>query len=159
MLSTGRSRLLAAFLAAAATGLLIFGFLSWRVTTVDRLSRDEAAHRLGALRAIHSGPPVLTISEDGTVVRREIPPPAPSPRISRLCVVVYHVASQRLVESRIPFWFFRLKAPAAQYALEGTGLDLERMGVTAVELQQYGSRVVLDHRTTGGGNIVFIWTE
>jgi hypothetical protein len=93
------------------------------------------------------------------VARRERPPDEPPPgRLSRLHVLVYHASSERLAESRIPFWFFRLKAPAAQYALDGTGLDLERLGITAPELERFGPRVVLEHQATNG-NRVLIRTE
>jgi hypothetical protein len=152
-----RSHVHAAFIAAAATGLLIFGFLSWRVTTVERASPDQALRRFEALRP--AGLPILEVTADGAVARRELPPEAaPLGRLVVLHVLVYHVASQRLAESRIPFWFFRLKAPAAQYALEGTGLDLQRLGITASELERFGPRVVLEHRTAAG-NRVLIWTE
>ncbi len=152
-----RWHVLAAVLVAAALGLLIFGFLSWRATTVDRASPGYAMRRFAAIRG--TGAPVLEITPEGQVARRELPlDSAPPNDIRRLHVLVYHARSQRLVESRIPFWFFRLKAPAAQYALEGTGLDLQRLGITASELERWGPRIVLDHQT-GPGTYVLIWTE
>lgn len=148
-----RSNLLAGLIAGAAIGLLIFGFLTWRVTTVERASAARALGRFAALRG--KAVPIIEITPDGAVARRErAPHEAPLERLSRLHVLVYHPSSERLAESRIPFWFFRLKAPAAQYALDGTGLDFERLGITAAELERFGPRVVIDHQTAGGTRVL-----
>ena len=152
-----RSHLLAGLIAAAAIGFSIFGFLTWRVTTVEHASAAQALGRFAALRG--TAVPIIEITPHGAVARRErTPHDAPPERLSRLHVLVYHRSSERLAESRIPFWFFRLKAPAAQYALDGTGLDFERLGITAAELERFGPRVVVDHHTAAG-NRVLIRTE
>ena len=90
--------------------------------------------------------------------RHSPPNGSPPGRLARLQVLVYHARSERLVESLIPFWFYRMKAPAAQFALEGTGVDLERLGVTASELERYGPRLVLEHRGSTGDHVL-VWTE
>ena len=103
--------------------------------------------------------PILSLSPDGAVINRA---PAPSDdtasRPDRIVVSVYRADTNRLVETRIPFWFFRIKAPAADFALEGTGLSFQRLGITADDLRRYGPGVVIDRRTAGGGRLL-VWTE
>jgi hypothetical protein len=73
-------------------------------------------------------------------------------------VLAYQAGEQRLVAADVPFWFFRLKGPAAQYALSGTGLDLKRLGITAADLERHGPAVVIDH-TRPNGDRLLVWTE
>jgi hypothetical protein len=58
----------------------------------------------------------------------------------------------------VPFWFFRIKAPAADFALEGTGLSFQRLGITADELRRYGSSS-RDRSPNHGGGRLLVWTE
>ena len=99
--------------------------------------------------------PILGVTADGAVDRREPPPDEPPPgRLSRLHVWVYHAFPARLAERRIPFWFFRLKAPAAQYALDGTRLDLVRLGITGC----FRGTVEADSKQLADGALVVdIW--
>ena len=113
----------------------------------------RAASTLG----ISSGRPVLELAPDGSVVRRN-PSQASAPtELERVNVWVYRTKTQRFTETRIPFWFFRLKAPAAQYAMDGTGLDLDALRITPGELTQYGPALVIDWVSPDGR--VLIWTE
>ncbi len=145
--------------AGAAIGFSIFGVLVYRAVTIEQADRGEAARRFAAVRAaLPPGPPVLAIDRMGNVVRRETPRSTTSRDIRRLCVLMYYAEAQRLVSADVPFWFFRIKGPAAQYTLRDTGLDLDRLGVTPDELQRYGPVVVLD-QVRPNGDLLVVWTE
>jgi hypothetical protein len=144
----------------AAIGIALFAAMAWRATSTDVVESADALQRLDALRAqLGAEPPILGLEQDGTVRNRVAAPDtsAVAP-LSRIVVFVYRADTGRLIRTRIPFWFFRIKAPAADYALEGTGLSFQKLGITADDLQRYGPRVVVDHRTLGGGRLL-VWTE
>lgn len=108
-------------------GLVIFGIMTWRSTSIDRLEPADAAQRLEAVRQrFGRAAPVLQLGADGTVISRRPPNERPDAVISKIIVVTYDASAQRLTETRIPFWFFRIKAPAAEYAFGGTGLDFHQ---------------------------------
>ena len=145
--------------AGAALGLSIFGVLVYRAVNIERADRGEAARRVATVRtALPAGPAVLAIDDAGTIVRRETPRSATPAALRRLRVLVYYADAQRLVSADVPFWFFRIKGPAARYALRDTGLDLDRLGVTPDELQRYGPAIVID-RVRPNGDLLLVWTE
>lgn len=78
--------------------------------------------------------------------------------IRRLNALAYQADGQRLIAANAPFWFFRLKGPAAQLALSDTGLDLGRLGLTAAELQRFGPALLIDHKRANGDRLL-VWTE
>jgi hypothetical protein len=77
---------------------------------------------------------------------------------SQLHALAYHASNRRLVRADVPFWFLKAKGPAVQYSLRGTGLDLQRLGVTPGDLQRYGPSFVLDETRTNGERLL-VWTE
>jgi hypothetical protein len=146
-------------LAGAAVGFTIFGVLAYRATTVEQSDAPEALRRFAAIRAsAGGGAPLLTLDDQGRVTRRQDPPSGGRPRPARLGVLAYRAADQRLVTVDMPFWFFKLKGPAAQFAVRGTGLDLQRLQITAADLERYGPAVVIDH-AAGSGDRLLVWTE
>jgi hypothetical protein len=155
-----RPRVFALTLSAGAVGgLAIFGVLASRATTVERTDAPDALRRFAAIRATLGGAaPLLTLDDDGRVTRRPDPPSGARPRPTRLGVLAYRAHDQRLITVDIPFWFFRLKGPAAQFAVRGTGLDFERLQITAGDLERYGPAVVLDHAAPSGDRLL-VWTE
>jgi len=70
----------------------------------------------------------------------------------------YRAAEHRLVAADVPFWFLKGKAPAVRFALRGTGLDLERLGMTPGELERYGAALILDENAASGDRLL-IWTK
>ena len=92
------------------------------------------------------------------MIERRSPAHDAGATIVSIVVITYDAAPRRLTETRIPFWFFRIKAPAAQYAFGGTGLDFHRLGVTATDLRRYGPALIIDHTTEAGRRLV-VWTE
>ncbi len=154
------SRVVLVLLVCGLAGVSLFAVMAWRATSSEVLGQADAMRRLDALHArLGSAVPILSLSPDGTVINRA-PAPADDTAapLSRIVVSVYRADTSRLVETRIPFWFFRIKAPAADSALEGTGLSFQKLGITADDLRRYGPRVVIDHRTTEGGRLL-VWTE
>ena len=152
-------RILIGFVAAAAIGLGIFGVMTYRAVSVERVDSSEALRRFATIRAtLPSGTPLLTLDETGNVTRRSEPRPgAPGP-VRRLSVLAYHTDSHRLVSADVPFWFFRIKGPAARYALRDTGFDLDRLGLTPDDLERHGPSVVIDHGKPNGDRLL-VWLE
>lgn len=147
------------FIVCAIGGLAIFGIMSWRSTSIVRLDPPDAAQRLESIRQRFVGVgPVLRLTADGTVIDRQVAAHDRGAGIETIVVVTYDPAARRLTETRIPFWFFRVKAPAAEYAFGGTGLDFRKLGVTAADLRRYGPALIVDHTTVAGGRLV-VWTE
>ena len=143
----------------AAVGVAIFGVLVYRAVTIEHSDRGEAARRFAAVRAVlPSGPPVLTIDEAGNLKRAEPPRNTAPASLRRLRVLAYYADSQRLVSADVPFWFFQIKGPAAEYALRDTGFDLERLGITPGELRRYGPAVLIDHARPNG-DLLLVWTD
>jgi hypothetical protein len=145
--------------AGVVIGFSIFGVLVYLAVTVDQATGDAAARHFAAVRAaLPPGPPVLEIDNARTVVRRQTSASTTPVALRRLRVLAYHAEAERLVSADVPFWFLRIKGPAAQYALRGTGLDLDRLGVTPDELQRYGPAVVVDLVRPNGDRLL-VWTE
>ncbi len=155
-----RSGVLAMVVAVGAgVGLTVFGILAYRAVTVERADAPEALRRFAAIRATVGGAaPLLMLDGAGRVARRQEPPAGPRARPARLGVLAYRARDQRLLTADVPFWFFKLKGPAAQFAVRGTGLDLERLQITAADLERYGPAVVIDH-TNRDGDRLLVWTE
>jgi hypothetical protein len=153
------SRFLAWVVVAALAGIATFGVLAWHGVTTERAEPDEALRRFEAIRrGLGSAEPILQIDEAGTVTRRPAPALGQSAPPTRLVVLAYRAPEQRLVRADVPFWFLRLKGPAVQYALRGTGLDLEHLGVSPAELARYGACPILDETRTNGDRLL-VWTE
>lgn len=92
------------------------------------------------------------------MTRRQPPERNQAAPPTRLRVLAYRTPQQRLVQADVPFWFLRLKGPAVQYALRGTGLDLEQLGVSPADLERYGICLLLDETRTNGDRLL-VWTE
>jgi hypothetical protein len=120
------SRIVVTLLAGAVIGLTVFAALVWRAVTIEQADTSEAAQRFAAIRAsLGAATPLLDIDDAGRVTRRA-PVPVRAPQaIDRLTALAYQEADHRLVRAEVPFWFFKLKGPAARLALGGTGFDLD----------------------------------
>ena len=152
-------RPLVALSVGAVLGLAVFGILAYRAVTVEQASAPEALRRFTEIRSRLGGtPPLLTLDDAGNVVRRTEPPAVARRKIRRFRVLVYQTAEERLVTADVPFWFFKLKGTAAQYAVRGTGLDLERLRITGADLERYEPAVIIDHVRPTGDRLL-VWTE
>ena len=142
----------------AIAALSVFAFLAWRSVTIERADPGDALRRFVEVESgFTSSEPILRIDAGGTITRRRIPLGAPR-RLAKLEALAYRVPEQRLVHAVVSFWFLKVKGPAVQYALRDTGLDLNRLGVTPADLEQYGPGVVLDE-TRPNGDRLLVWTE
>jgi hypothetical protein len=72
----------------------------------------------------------VEIDDEGRLVRTASAGEATGRPIARLRALAWRAADRRLASVDSPFWFVKLKGPAAAYLLEGTGMDLERLGLT-----------------------------
>lgn len=143
----------------ALVGFTIFGVLVSRAVTVEQADAPEALRRFTAVRAaLGQSAPLLTLDESGNITRRTEPPGTFAVRPHRLAVLTYQSAERRLVSADVPFWFFKLKGPAAQYAVRGTGLDFTHLQITAADLERHGPAIVIDH-TRANGDRLLVWTE
>jgi hypothetical protein len=153
------SRILLILLAGAIVGWGIFGVLVWRAVDVDEADEPQALRRFQAVRAtLPATPPLLNLDSEGDVIRRASTVGTSDGALESLSALAYEPRERRLVHAVMPFWFFTLKAPAAQYVFRGTGLDLKRLGVTAAELKRHGPAIVIDHVYSDGRRLL-VWTE
>lgn len=153
------SRILLAILVGAIVGLSIFGRLAYQAVDVEQASRSEALERFTEAREVfRDTTPMLDVDAEGRVTARRAPVAAEPADVSRLKALAYWSADERLVLADVPFWFFSVKRPALQFVLRGTGLDLDRLELTAETLARHGPRLVLD-QTRANGDRLLVWTE
>ena len=153
-------RLALVVLAGGIVGLTIFGTLVWRSTSLEQVPPSDALARFEAVLAtLGSERPLLNVDGQGRLTRNPRPAPAVDAEpLSKLHVLAYFAGEERLLGVAVPFWFVQLKGPAAQFLLDGTGFDLEQLGVTPDELAAHGPGLVLDERR-GRGDRLVVWTE
>jgi hypothetical protein len=152
-------RILILLLVAATLGLAVFAYLASNAVTVERADESDAARRfLAARAAFGSALPMLEIDPSGRVVRRPGPPREGESHLERFRILVYQAQQRRLVEADVPFWLVAIKGPALQYAVRDTGVDLDRLGVTAADLLRHGPGPILDE-TRPNGDRVLVWVE
>lgn len=139
-------------------GLSIFGALAWRAVTIRHADASEGLRRFATIRArLPASMPMVRRDGSGRFVRRE-GGSRQGANATRLRVVAYRVAEERLVEANVPIWFIGVKGPAVQLALRRTNVDFESLGATAADLERAGTAVVLD-ATYSNGDRILAWTE
>jgi hypothetical protein len=152
-------RIVLFMLVCAGIGLSIFGVLVWRSVTIEPADGNEVARRFSAARAgLPSTAPLVDIDDAGRVIRMRPGAAARPLPVARLKALAWPAAEQRLVSAEAPFWFFKLKGPAARYALNGTGFDLDRLHLTPGDLERFGPGAIIDH-TSRDGSRLLVWTE
>ena len=142
---------------AVVVGIGLFAFLAWHSATIEWAAPNEAFQLFAEVRSHVHEEPVVQVGADGTLTRRSPPTGRASP-VSVLRVLAYRAPEQRLVRAAVPFWFLKIKGPAVQYAVRDTGLDLNKLGVTPADLEQYGPAVIIDE-TRQNGDRLLVWTE
>ncbi len=155
------SRVLLSITVAALVGFSIFGRLVYQAVDMEEVTQSEALTRFKAARErFVNQAPMLEADASGRVAPAKSPPDgrAGSREVRRLEVLAYHVADERLVMAHVPFWFFTLKRPAVQFAVRGTGLDLDELQLTAENLSRHGPGLILD-RTLPNGDRILVWAE
>jgi hypothetical protein len=140
-------------------GVIIFGGLVWRAVTIEDAASGKASDEFAAARAtLGVRAPLVDIDAQGKVTRREPAPDRPLQPINRMKAMAYQPRIGRIVRADVPFWFLKLKGPAARLALRDTGVDLERLEITPADLERYGPRVVIDQSSSSGARLL-VWTE
>ncbi|MDQ3168821.1 MAG: hypothetical protein M3Q55_01640 [Acidobacteriota bacterium] len=143
----------------AVVAIGVFGFLASRAVTVEEAPAPDALRRFESIRmALGGREPLIGLDEAGNVIRRASPPLTTPRPVTRLGVIAYQSAEQRLVTADVPMWFFRMKGPPTQFLVRGTGLDLERLQITARDLERFDPSVVIDHARANGDRLL-VWTE
>jgi hypothetical protein len=152
-------RIVLVSLACVVGGLIVFGGLVWRAVTIEDAAPGGVSDVFAAARtALRARTPLVDIDEQGHVTRREsLAERTPQP-ISRVKAMAYQPHVGRIVRADVPFWFLEIKGPAARLALRGTGVDLERLGITPADLERYGPGIVVDHSSSSGARLL-VWTE
>ncbi len=143
-------------LAAAVLGLSVFGLMAWQAVSVQQIDPNGALHEFEEIRARMKGAPLVRRDESGRFERRVTA--AGDATASTLHVLAYHVTGRQLVRADVPFWFFKAKGPAVQYALRGTDFDLTSLNLTPGELQAEGPCVVIDEVRSNGDRLI-AWTN
>lgn len=152
-------RVLAILLIGGLAGVAVFAVLVWRAVTVEDAARTEAERRIAVVRAgLPSKAPLVELDADGRVVRTTSSREGAARPVTRLKALAWRATAQRLVSADTPFWFFKLKGPAARYALAGTGFDLDQLGLTPADIERFGPGVIVDH-TSRDGDRLFVWAE
>lgn len=153
------SRILLIVLGAALVGVGVFGLLAARVTSMEKMDKDATHLQFQAVvDSLDSGPPRLTRDGSGRFTNTSIGQEDPLIKPSKLVVMAYRSRENRLVRSDIPFWFFRLKGPAAQLALKDSGFDMKRLGIRPRDIARQGAGLILDE-TFAGGDRILVWAE
>ncbi len=155
------SRIVLSIAVAALVGSSIFGRLVYQAVDMEQVTQSEALTRFKAVheRFVNQAT-MLEVDASGRVAPAASPPEgrAGSREVRRLEVLAYHVADERLVMAHVPFWFFTLKRPAVQFAVRGTGLDLDELQLTAENLARHGPGLILD-RIFPNGDRLLVWAE
>jgi hypothetical protein len=152
-------RVLAIVLVFGLAGLAVFAVLVWRAVSIEDAPRAEAERRIAIARAgLPSKAPLVELDAEGRVIRTTSSSEGTARPVARLKALAWHAADQRLVSADTPFWFFKLKGPAARYALTGTGFDLNRLGLTPADLERFGPGVIVDYASRAGDHLL-VWTE
>ena len=143
---------------AGLIGLIAGAAVGWRWVTIQEVAAPDSQARFDeALRRVEARPPLVQIDSSGQLTRLQTSRPR-EPRPARLYVMAFDAGQSRLVRADVPLWFLKVKGPAARFALGGTGLDLEKLGLTASDLEEAGAGVVIDEHATNG-NRLLAWTE
>jgi hypothetical protein len=143
---------------AVALGLSVFAALAWRAVTIQRAGESEALQQFEAVRSrLPTTDPLVQRDRSGRLVKRNRSSRGEAPP-RQLSVIAYYSSGERLVTAEVPLWFLRVKGPAVQFALRGTGFDLESLGLTADDLVRSGAGVVLDEMRDNGDRVL-AWTE
>ena len=143
----------------ALIGLAVFALLARQAVTVEDGTRADAERRIAGIRAgLPSKAPLVEIDDEGRLARMAATSEATGRQIARLRALVWRASDRRLVSVDSPFWFVKLKGPAAAYVLQGTGLDLDRLGLTPADLERFGPAVIVDH-TSRDGSRLLMWTQ
>jgi hypothetical protein len=108
------------FAAAAVLGIAVFGELAWRSVAVARMDAGGALRNFEeALARVPSTPPLVQRDGSGHFVRHPAEPIS-SRAATELHALAYFIEGHRLVRADAPLWFFKVKGPAARYALRDT---------------------------------------
>jgi len=78
--------------------------------------------------------------------------------LAALHVLTYEAAAEREVRVDVPFWFVKLKGPAAALVLRRTGYDLREHKWTPEDLERRGPGILV-HETRPNGNRILVWTD
>ncbi len=153
------SKFLVGLAAAALAGIGLFALLVWRAVETTDVAPAEVSRIFDAARSsAGGGPPLVVRQPDGTLTRRATPPPDAPESIEHIYVLTYHAASHRLSRTEVPFWFYKLKAPAGQFIFGESSFDLSDLGLTGADLERAGPGLVFDD-ADDAGNRWMVWTQ
>lgn len=155
------SRIVVSIAVAILVGFSIFGRLVYQAVDVEQVTRSEALTRFKTARErFVNQAPMLEVDASGRVVPAVSSPDgrSGSSELKRLEVLAYRAADERLVMAHVPFWFFTLKRPAVQWAVRGTGLDLDELQLAEENLSRHGPGLILD-RVRPNGDRILVWAE
>lgn len=146
-------------LAGATAG---FTFMSRWTDIRDALPPEAEAAFTAALVESGGGTPYIEIRSAGTAVNRD-QEGQEARGFSKLVVLGWSAAEQKIVRVEYPRWFVRLKISTAMNL--GTMISAARgdlgqldLSVNYHDLARRGPGLILDHRM-GNGSRIMLWTE
>lgn len=146
-------------LGAALIGIAVFGLMAASVTTLTDSDQIQAFDRFEAvIDSLGGDPPRLQRDGSGVFISTAEPGEESGTTPGRLGVLVYRARENKLVRSDIPFWFFRLKGPVVRFALQGSGFDMDRLGLNPKDVARQGPGIILDE-TFADGDRLLVWAE
>jgi hypothetical protein len=146
------------FVAAGVLGMAVFGVLAWRSVTVAQTDPSGALREFeDAIARVPSTQPLVERDRSGRFVRHPSEPTG-SRAVTQLHALAYYVDGRRLVRADVPLRLFKVKGPAARYALRDTGFDIDALQLTATDIERAGARVILDESRSNGDRLL-VWTE
>ncbi len=155
--------LLAAALLACGGLIGTVVYLSLRHLNVQRVSTESADREFEQVRARFAGKtPLIEINEEDWE-RPRINPPAEAAAahqpLQTMHIMAWNERDGKLVKMDLPFWILRLNSGRNSYVFSSNEFgDLERLNLSAEDLERYGPGLLLDHRGRRGERVL-VWTE
>jgi hypothetical protein len=155
--------LLAAALLACGGLIGTVVYLSLRHLNVQRVSVESADREFDQVRARFAGKtPLIEIDEENWERPRIHQPPeaaAAHAPLQTMHIMAWDEREGKLVKMDLPFWILRTNTRHKSYIFSANDFgDLERLNLSAEDLERYGPGLLLDHRSRSGERVL-VWTD
>jgi hypothetical protein len=155
--------LLAAALLACGGLIGTVVYLSLRHLNVQRVSVESADREFEQVRARFAGKIPLIEIDEGDWERPRIhqPPEAVAAHapLQTMHIMAWNERDGKLVKMDLPFWILRLNTRYKSYVFSSNDFgDLERLNLSAEDLERYGPGLLVDHRGRRGERVL-VWTD
>ncbi len=157
--------LLAAALLACGGLVGTLAYFSLRHLNIRKVSVESGEREFDQVRERFAGKaPLIEIDEDAWERPRIHRPPAeveprPAQPVQTMHVMVWDDRQGNLVRLDLPMWILKLNRRGRSYIFSSDNFgDLERLNLSAEDIERNGPGLILDHRGRRGERIL-VWTE